>query len=348
VTRVGLVLGGGGVVGQAYHAGVLAVLEHDFGFDPRTADLIVGTSAGSITGTLLRLGVSAEDLAAWTVKAPLSDDGDLLRHITETPVPDLAPLRPLAMLRRPLRLPGRHLVQRALVRPWSFRPLAAGMTLLAPGRHDIVEQLAALREIEKPEWPSPALWISAVRRRDGRRVVFGRPGAPRAPIHLAVAASCAVPGYFAPVRIGGHSYIDGGVHSPTNAAVLRGTGLDVVLVISPMSGSAGWRPDFAATTRRHSARLLKREVAALRAAGIRTVVFEPGAAEREVMGGDMMSRDRLHEVLQQSFLGAGARAAEPEVTEVLQLAGGRTAQPPLRARSSPSRTRSRPKRNSSP
>ena len=54
MTRVGLVLGGGGVVGQAYHAGVLAVLEHDFGFDARTADMIVGTSAGSITGTPLR------------------------------------------------------------------------------------------------------------------------------------------------------------------------------------------------------------------------------------------------------------------------------------------------------
>jgi NTE family protein len=118
VTRVGLVLGGGGVVGQAYHAGVLAVLEHDFGFDARRANMIVGTSAGSITGTLLRLGVSAEDLAAWTVKAPLSDDGDLLRHISETPVPDLAPLRPLSMLRRPVAArtrPARH--RRAAGRP---------------------------------------------------------------------------------------------------------------------------------------------------------------------------------------------------------------------------------------
>ncbi len=222
MTRVGLVLGGGGVVGQAYHSGVLAVLEHDFGFDARTVDVIVGTSAGSITGTLLRLGVSAEDLAAWTVKAPLSDEGDVMRHVAGTRVPDLAPFRPLSVLRRPLGLPGRHMVQRALTRPWRFRPLAAGMALLPPGRHDIVEQLAALRELERPEWPQPPLWICAVRRRDGRRVVFGRPGTPPVPIHLAVAASCAVPGYFAPVQIGGHSYLDGGVHSPTNAAVLRG------------------------------------------------------------------------------------------------------------------------------
>ncbi|TFV75051.1 patatin-like phospholipase family protein [Blastococcus sp. CT_GayMR20] len=322
MTRIGLVLGGGGVVGQAYHAGVLAVLEHDFGFDARKADIIVGTSAGSITGTLLRLGVSAEDLAAWTVKAPLSDDGDLLRHIAETPVPDLAPLRPLQMLSRPMRLPGVHMVRRALTRPWSFRPLAAGMTLLAPGRHDIVEQLAALREIEEPEWPSPALWVCAVRRRDGRRVVFGRPQSPRAPIHRAVAASCAVPGYFAPVVIGGRSYIDGGVHSPTNAALLRGTGLDLVVVVSPMSGAAGWRPDFYAASRRHASRLLKREVAALDRAGITTVVFEPGAAELEVMSGDMMSRARISEVLQQSFLGAGARAAERDVARLLEQAAG--------------------------
>ena len=106
MTRVGLVLGAGGVVGQAYHAGVLAALEHDHGFDPREVDVVVGTSAGSITGTLLRLGVKAEDLAAWTVKAPLSGDDEVLRQIADTPVPDLAPFRPWQLLRRPLRLPA--------------------------------------------------------------------------------------------------------------------------------------------------------------------------------------------------------------------------------------------------
>ena len=320
MTRVGLVLGGGGVVGQAYHSGVLAVLEHDFGFDARMVDVVVGTSAGSITGTLLRLGVSAEDLAAWTVKAPLSDEGRVMRHVAGTPVPELAPFRPLSVLRRPLRVPGRHMVHRALTRPWRFRPLAAGMALLAPGRHDVVEQLAALRELERPEWPEPPLWICAVRRRDGRRVVFGRPGTPPVPIHLAVAASCAVPGYFAPVQIDGHGYVDGGVHSPTNAAVLRGRGLDVVIVISPMSGPAGWRTDFSATARRYSARLLAREVGALEADGIRTVVFAPGRREQQVMGDDMMARHRLTGVIQESFLAAGRRAATPAVADLIRRA----------------------------
>ncbi|MBB3084333.1 patatin-like phospholipase family protein [Geodermatophilus sabuli] len=320
MTRVGLVLGGGGVVGQAYHSGVLAVLEHDLGFDARTAEVVVGTSAGAITGTLLRLGVSAEDLAAWTVKAPLSGEGDVMRRVAATPVPDLAPFRPLSLLRRPARLPGRHMVQRALTRPWQFRPLAAAMALLAPGRHDVVEQLAALREVEQPGWPERPLWICAVRRRDGRRVVFGRPGTPPAPIHLAVAASCAVPGYFAPVEIDGHAYVDGGVHSPTNAAVLRGRGLDLVIVISPMSGSAGWRPDFYAAARRHATRLLDRELRALRAEGVATVVFAPGAREQQVMGNDMMARSRLDAVIQESFLAAGRRAAAPAVADLVRRA----------------------------
>ncbi|MGY1734581.1 patatin-like phospholipase family protein [Geodermatophilus sp. SYSU D00684] len=323
MVRVGLVLGGGGVVGQAYHAGVLAVLQHDVGFDARTADVVVGTSAGSITGTLLRAGVSPEDLAAWTVKAPLSGDDDVLRAIAATPVPELAPFRPLDVLRRPMRVPGPHLVARALARPWRFRPLAAGMTLLAAGRHDIVSQLGALREVEGPTWPERDLWITAVRRRDGRRVVFGRPGAPPAPVHLAVGASCAVPGYFAPVQIGRHAYVDGGVHSATNAAVLRRAGVDVVVVLAPMSGSPGWRQDFTAAMRRYSQRQLDREVRALRAAGIRTVVFTPGAAEQEVMGADFMSGERVDEVLQQSFFQAGVHAATPEVAAVLREASDR-------------------------
>lgn len=320
MTRIGLVLGAGGVVGQAYHAGVLAALENDFGLDPRAVVAVVGTSAGSITATLLRLGVSAEDLAAWTVKAPLSGDDSWLRRIAETPLPELDPLRPLHLLRRPPRLPGLEMVRRAVVRPWQFRPMAAALALLAPGRHDIVEQLAALTDLDITPWPERDLWICAVRRRDGRRVVFGRPGAPSAPLHLAVAASCAVPGYFAPVTIGGHGYVDGGAHSPTNAAILRGRGLDLVIVVSPMSGPPGNRPDLYAASRRHSARLLARERRALEAAGTRTIVFAPGVAEQRVIGNDMMSSSRLDEVIQQSFIGAGRQAAAPEIRSALRAA----------------------------
>jgi NTE family protein len=221
-----------------------------------------------------------------------------------------------------MRLPAVGMVHRALTRPWRFRPLAAAMALVAPGRQDITEQLAALRELEQPGWPEAPLWICAVHRHDGRRVVFGRPGTPAPPIHLAVAASCAVPGYFAPVQIDGHTYVDGGVHSPTNAALLRGAGLDLAVVVAPMSGPAGASLSVYAAARRHSARLMRQEVRALEAAGIPTVVFAPGAAEQEVMGDDMMARHRLDEVIQQSFLAAGAHASRPDVSELIRTAAG--------------------------
>jgi NTE family protein len=201
--------------------------------------------------------------------------------------------------------------------------MAAGLALLAPGKHDILAQLAALEELRSSSWPERPLWICAVRRRDGRRVVFGRPGSPPAPLHRAVAASCAVPGYFTPVEIARHGYVDGGVHSPTNAALLRGCGLDLAVVVSPMSGPPGMVPDLYAATRRLSARLLQREVRALEQAGVRTVVFTPSAAEQKAMGNDMMSRDRLHEVIQQSFFAAGAAAAREDARALLEEALGR-------------------------
>jgi NTE family protein len=315
---VGLVLGAGGVVGQAYHSGVLAALEHDWRWDARTVDVIVGTSAGSITGNLLRAGVPASELAAWTVRAPLSRQGRRLRRILGTEMPQFEPFRPAHLLRPP-SLPGREMLARAVIRPWHFRPVAAALALLAPGRLDIFDQLAALRDVERRSWPERDLWICAVRRRDGRRVVFGRPGTPPVPLHLAIAASCAVPGYFAPVTIDRHTYVDGGAHSPTNAAILRARPLKLVIVISPMSGPAPRLPtNLAEGIRRHAARAVRREVAALRANGTAVIVFRPGPEEQAVMGDDFMSRERVDKIVQQAFFAAGRYAASrPDVRELL-------------------------------
>ena len=315
---VGLVLGAGGVVGQAYHAGVLAMLEHDYGWDPRTADVIVGTSAGSITGALLRSGVPAPELAAWTVRAPLSTEGGDVRRIMGSWIPEFEPFRPLHLLRRPPALPGWGMLQHAVIRPWHFRPLAAALALLAPGRFDIFTRLAMLAEVEGRSWPERDLWICAVRRRDGKRVVFGRPGAPDAPLHLAIAASCALPGYFAPVKIHDHTYVDGGAHSPTNAAILRKRALDLVIMISPMSGPAGPPTDLYGAARWHAARVARREVKALRDNGTAVVVFRPGRAEQDAIGNDFMARERVDQVVQQAFLDSGSYAARSEVQELLR------------------------------
>lgn len=312
--RVGLVLGAGGVVGQAYHSGVLAALEHDLGWDPRTAEVIVGTSAGSITGTLLRQGVPASELAAWSVRAPLSTEGAFLTELIGHEHPTFDAFEAVNLLRRPLTAPHPHMLGRALARPWQFRPVTTALSLLAPGQVDIRDQLTALREVERHDWPVEPLWIPAVRRRDGCRTVFGRPGTPEVPLHLAVASSCSVPGFFAPVQIGEHSYVDGGAHSPTNAALLRHSELDLVIIVSPMSGpSGGIVKDFFEAARWHAGRLVRREAAALRARGTEVVVFRPGVAEQEAMRNDFMSSENVTDVVQQAFLGAGAHAAKPAV-----------------------------------
>lgn len=318
MARVGLVLGAGGVVGQAYHAGVLAALEHDYDWDPRTAEVIVGTSAGSITGSLLRSGVPAGDLAAWTVRAPLTDEGRLLAEMFGDAHPELEPFRARDLVLRRPRLPGPRMVLHAVRRPREFRPMTAAASLVAPGRHDIVEQLAALGQADS--WPTGELWINAVRRRDGRHVVFGRDGED-VPLHLAVAASCSVPGYFAPVRIGRGTYVDGGAHSPTNADLLAERDLDLVIVVSPMSGPAGFSRDVYGASRWHSARLAAREVATLRAQGTPVVVFRPGRAEQEAMGNDFLSAESVDRIVQESFLAAGAHAAASPLRDILRRRG---------------------------
>lgn len=318
---VGLVLGAGGVVGQAYHAGVLAALEHDCGWDPRKADVIVGTSAGSITGMLLRANVPASELAAWTVRAPLSTEGRVLHQILGTEIPEFEPFQLLHLIRRAPNLPGWGMLRHAVMRPWHFRPVVAALALLAPGHHDIATRLEMLREVEGQSWPERDLWICAVRRSDGRRVVFGRPGSPDAPLHLAIAASCAVPGYFAPVKIGDHTYVDGGAHSPTNAAILRRRALDLVIVISPMSGPVRPPTDLYGASRWHAGRVARREVKALRESGTAVVVFRPGPAEQEAIGNDFMARDRVDQIVQQAFLGAGSFAARPGIRALLATFG---------------------------
>ncbi|MDQ2754409.1 MAG: patatin-like phospholipase family protein [Actinomycetota bacterium] len=314
MARIGLVLGAGGMVGQAYHAGVLAALEADLGWDPRHADLIVGSSAGSITGTLLRLGVPASDLAAVAVQAPLSPAGSaILDRLGEAS--DL-PAMSLRSLLHGWRAPSLALLTRTARRPLAFRPSVAAMTLLPAGQVDIAAKAAMLDDLVGESWPE-GLWICAARRRDGARTVFGRPGAPPASLAAAVAASCAIPGYFSPVTISGTEYFDGGVHSPTNLDVLRKEELDLVVVVSPMSAVKGRASGPGGLMRVSAHRRLADEMHKLRAAGTTVVRFEPGASSVHVMGLNAMDPQRADRVAKSAFVEAGRYASRPAIRERL-------------------------------
>jgi NTE family protein len=313
--RVALVLGAGGIVGQAYHAGVLAAIENDIGWDPRTADLIVGSSAGSVTGALLRLAVPASDLAAWAVKAPLSVRGSEVIGYLEENREELA--RPKARdWFRPWRVPSAALLARLARRPWRVRPMAALMTLMPSGRIDITQPAGLLDDIAPAGWPH-GLWICAVRQTDGRRVVFGRPGSPNVALSCAVAASCAIPGYFSPVRAGADSYLDGAAYSPTNADVLRKEDFDLVLAISPMSAANGRSRSVDAPLRWLNHRRLERELRPVKARGTTVVRFEPGPASVSAMGINPMTETRSARVILDSFIETGAHVASRSVRDRL-------------------------------
>ena len=306
-TRTGLVLGAGGIVGQAYHAGVLAALEREVGWDPRTAELIVGSSAGSVTGAALRLGVAASDMAAWSVGGPLSPAGEAFFTAIAGADEDL-PVPSPAHLLRGWRLPSPALVARTVRRPWTLRPAAAASTLMPAGRYDLRERTRVLDPIARG-WPE-GLWVCAARRRDGKRVVFGRRGAPLARLSDAVAASCAIPAYFAPVPIGIHEYVDGGVHSPTNADVLSRAHLDTVIVVSPMSAAHGRSTHADAAMRWAMHRRLEQEVRRLRDQGTEVIRFEPSAPTLAAMGLNPMADDRTEAVVAAAYADAANHASE--------------------------------------
>jgi NTE family protein len=305
--RVGLVLGGGGAIGAAYHAGALAAFENDLGWDPGAADVIVGTSAGAVVGALLRRGVTASDLAALSVGSELLD---LRRHVVDSlrQRPTFPPMTIRSVLRVP-HLPAPSTVF-GLARIAASRrrlPLSALSVLLPEGREILQSHLRFLEDVVGDDWSDETLLIAAVRRRDIHRTIFGsRPTRP--PLSTAVAASCAVPAYFAAVRIDGEAYVDGGVVSATNADALARERVDLAVVISPMTGEVGRRSP-SDLVRRLCRRELDRELRILGRWGIPAVVIEPGPDVLRHMSADFMNDDFATEIVRDAFLDTGAQIA---------------------------------------
>jgi NTE family protein len=142
----------------------------------------------------------------------------------------------------------------------------------------------------------------------GRRVSFGQDGAGAPPARLseAVAASCAIPGWYEPVVIGGRRYVDGGTASPTSLDLLAGRGLDEVYVLAPMASFAYDRPRSpAARAERHWRRAVTRrvvaEAATLRESGTSVVLLGPGPDDLRAMGANLMNGRRRDEVLATSL-----------------------------------------------
>jgi NTE family protein len=204
-------------------------------------------------------------------------------------------------------------------RPWAVRPGAVVSGLIPAGRNTTHGISRGISHLHGQDWPGTQLRICAVRARDARRVVFGSPSAPKVDVGTAVAASCAIPGYFSPVFIDGQPYVDGGAHSPTNADVVRKDEPDLVVVSSPMSfGPGGGTRSPDALIRLAVRRYLAREVRLLRRRGATVVVFQPSAQDLAAMGVNPMKLVRGPDIVETAAATVKARlAARPELEEQL-------------------------------
>jgi NTE family protein len=304
--RRGLVLGAGGVLGFAWMVGALSALEEEEGFDPRTVEICIGTSAGSVLAALLGSGVGVDAMLRHQRGIPLPAD-PAIGWDYDRDSGGVVPPRPGFGLGSP------DLLLHAALHPRRVPPLIAASALLPRGRgtsqpiQRMVEGVGAALGGDRPQWPvDPRVWIVAMDYGAGRRVAFGQEGAPPARLSQAVAASCAIPGWYAPVSIGGRRYVDGGTASPTSLDLLAGLGLDEVYVLAPMASFAYDRPRSPVARaerrwRRTVSRRVLAEATAVRESGTSVVLLGPGPEDLRAMGANLMNHRRRPDVLATSL-----------------------------------------------
>ncbi|MFL5829185.1 MAG: patatin-like phospholipase family protein [Solirubrobacteraceae bacterium] len=288
-----LVLGGGGVLGEAWMTGVLAGLEDETGFDLRRCEAFVGTSAGAIVAAHLAAGQSP--------RRP-SELGAEIEPARPQPASSLATVALDA---------ARRAGAWALAAGASFAPLALGLS--APG--GALVRGAMLRRLPRPQTTLDHLRLSiessgarfdgrlrvtGVDRQTGRRVVFGSPRAPRAGVGEAVAASCSVPWLFAPVRIAGREYVDGGVWSATNLDAAPAGRDTHVLCLNPTASLTGSH-SLLAVVRNVARTAVSLEAMALRRRGAAVQTVAPNLESAATMGEDFMDREPRERVLAAGF-----------------------------------------------
>jgi NTE family protein len=265
-----LVLGGGGVTGIAWHLGLLCGLQRA-GVPLGGADTIVGTSAGSVVGTLLAAGVDLEAAVA------LQDQ-------------EVAPAQPARYGGGAGRfMAALQVLSDPSVPAQQARAQVGAMALAAPTR-DEAAYLARMEPlVPVRDWPDRDLRLVVVDTADGRDVVLDSSSG--APLLHAVAASCAVPGLMPPVTIGDRRYMDGGVRLGAGADLAAGA--DQLVVIAPLAALGRDR--------------IHAEIAATGAG--KSLLIEPDEAAVEAAGPNFMDPSRRQASVR-AGLAQGAAIAE--------------------------------------
>lgn len=311
--KTGLVLGGGGLVGLAYHAGVLWALEKEAGFAPDAADLVVGTSAGSVIGAYLRNGWTPHDF--WEAVHNRHPNQDAIGgpdHKSFLP----AYASPFDFLRRGLG--SAYVAGRSVLR-LPTPPLPSLLQRAFPGGLFSIGEVRERLFAELPEtWPVAPLWLCTVNLGNGRRVVLGRKGSPAVPLATGVLASCAIPGVYSPVRAGGLTLVDGGAYSTSNLDLAVKAGCERIIGVVPLAFDTASRPSHAMQlARRIPARALASEVSYARSQGSSVLLVRPTGPEVRLHGLNLMRATGLDAVAQAAYDATARAVATDRFQEAL-------------------------------
>lgn len=320
--RVGLVLGGGGVLGAAWLIGALHTIAEEAEWDAGSADYVVGTSAGSVVGSLVASGIPTWFLTYHQRGGETEGMRDRYGEPIESVDEEEQGLFRFDRLPRPF-LGSPQLALRTLLQPWKYPPTAAAVGWMPRGFLSTEEIGQIVRTAVATGWSDhPNLWIVAVDYATGKRVVFGQEDAPETDLWRAVEASCAIPGFYRPVEIDGRLYVDGGAWSPSNLDLLAREDLDIVVGLNPLSSLHPGPPTtildrLERRVRSATGRRLGHEARKLRGSGARTLLIQPREEDLDAMGVNLMNRRRRRLVLETALRTTRERLSEPDAREIL-------------------------------
>ena len=260
-----LVLGGGGSTGNAWLIGVIAGL-FDAGLDVTTADLTIGTSAGSTAAAQIAGATPTELLTATLAAVPPQRSGPVGSGGGR------GPIRPVADHLERINNIIASAEDAADVRR-KLGAAALDMDAASDGSWQTQWRATVAARLPSQRWPQRTVLITAVDAQTGEPVVFDRHSG--VDLADAVAASCASG---LPYRIGDNRYIDGGYRRSENADLAAGYGR--VLVLSPFGGRTlvplDWGMHLAA------------QVDELRAGGSRVETIFPESSSEHMFGANAM------------------------------------------------------------
>lgn len=285
-----LVLGAGGILGEAWLSSLLAGLMDADSLDPASCELLLGTSAGSIVAAMLSAGIDPRERLGELPEPPpasepeersrLSDATQTLRRGASLGLAAAGALAPVALR---AATPGGQLLRRA------------ALSQVPRGRRSLAE-LGSEISRSGADWDR-RLRISAVELESGRRVIFDGIGHPGVSVSDAVQASCAIPGVFRPLEANGRTYVDGGAWSPTNLDAVEVSRGGTVLCLNPTGALRPSRRSPFGAYGPWSRSMATVEASALRHRGAKVWLLSPDRDSAAAMGANLMDMSRRRQVV---------------------------------------------------